>query len=465
VLVTTSQVSPPDRLGFPPGFLWGAATSSHQVEGSAEANDWWAWERADPSRIRGGRLSGEAAGWWALGWAERDLTAAARLGHGAHRLGLEWSRLAPHPGKRSHAATDRYRAILGHARDLGLRTFVTLHHFTLPQWLAAAGGWRAPGTAEALAVHSAASARDLGDLVDGFFTINEPTVLALKAFFHGMWPPGRQAPHLAARAVREQLRGHALAYRAVKAERPDTPVGLALNLPTVSPARSENLLDRRVAAAQDWMVNGSVLHALRTGVCRPPVGNRPTSVPGLAGSFDFLGINYYGRYLTRFAPDRPGMAFGRFVQEPTVRTDSADWGQPSPAGLVATLKRAAGLGRPLYVSENGVFDPTDALRCHYLVEHLRALQVAASEGMPVRGYFHWSLVDNFEWAQGWTTPFGLVALDPVTQARRARPSAHLLAEVARRNRLPAELAECADPVTLARAWQQAAKDPYERQPA
>lgn len=435
--------------GFPAGFLWGAATSSHQVEGHTVDSDWWAWETHRPERIRGGRGSGRGAGWWEHGWAERDLTAAARLGHNVHRLSLEWSRLSVAPGRRDRSAVDRYRAILGHARDAGLKTFVTLHHFTLPHWLSRAGGWLNPLTVSELADHARASVTELGDLVDAFLTINEPTVLALKAYAQGMWPPGRRMPYLASRAVRQQLRGHAAAYHAIKDESPDHPVGLALNLPTVEPARHEDRMDRQVSRLQDWMVNGALLSALRTGVCRPPVGNRVVHVPGLAGSFDFIGVNYYGRYRLKFTPHRFGSMFGRFVQDNSVKTESADWGEPSPEGLVSSVERAASLGVPVYVSENGVFDPSDALRRRYIVEHVRALAHAVGSGLDLRGYFHWSLVDNFEWAQGWTTPFGLIGMDPATHERRVRPSAHVLAAIARHNGLPPAVA-AADDETLAR---------------
>lgn len=424
---------------FPEDFLWGAATSSHQVEGGASNNDWWAWERQDPTRLRDARPSGDAAGWWSLGWAERDLTAAARLGHGAHRLSLEWSRLAPELGKRSTPAIDRYRAILGHARSLGMKTFVTLHHFTLPQWLATGGGWIAEEAPALFAEHARASAHELGDLVDAFLTINEPTVLALKAFMQGRWPPGRRSPNLAARALRLQLEGHAAAYEAVKGLLPSCPVGIAINLPTMEAANPEDPLDHQVTRFQDWIVNGALLTALATGECRPPVGNRPGLVPALRGALDFVGVNYYGRYRLRFAAHRPRAAFGRFVQNNTVRTETADWGEPSPSGMIHSLWRAAELGLPVYVTENGIFDPTDTLRPRYIVEHVRALREALQVGLPLRGYFHWSLVDNFEWAQGWTTPFGLVAMNPKTQARRVRPSAYVLGAIARHNDLPPEL--------------------------
>jgi beta-glucosidase len=339
---------------------------------------------------------------------------------------------------------------------------VTLHHFTLPQWVARSGGWLASETAGWLAEHARASARELGDLVDVFFTINEPTVLSLKAYAHGMWPPGRRIPHLASRALRQQLRGHAAAYHALKSVQPETPTGPALNLPSVSPDRPDDRRDLQVARVHDWMVNGALLTALSSGACRAPIGNRPRQMPELKGSYDFIGVNYYGRYRVRFAPDRPGNLFGRFVQQNSVKTESADWGEPSPPMLVEALERAAGLGVPVYVSENGRYDPDDSARPRFIVEHVRALRAALGRGLPLRGYFHWSLIDNFEWAQGWTTPFGLIAMDPTTMERRIRPSARVYAAIARNNDLPDSLATASDVAAAAKLAGDATSvvDPY-----
>jgi beta-glucosidase len=156
-------------VAFPAGFLWGAATSSHQVEGGNDGNDWWDWEAA--GRVARGETSGNAAEWW-TGRAEEDLKRAADMGHNAHRMSLEWSRLEPQPGHWNDAAFERYRAIVGTMRDLGLTPSVTLHHFTLPRWAARAGGWKNRGIVERFAWFARVCARRLADLVDTWATIN-----------------------------------------------------------------------------------------------------------------------------------------------------------------------------------------------------------------------------------------------------------------------------------------------------
>lgn len=412
---------------FPEGFLWGAATSSHQVEGGNDNCDWWDWEQRAGS-IHDGTRSGDAAGWWS-GRAEEDLGRAAALGHSAHRLSVEWSRIEPTPGRYDDAALARYAAILDVARTHGLRTMVTLHHFTLPRWAARGGSWLDPALPERFGALATRCAEAWGDRVDLWATLNEPNVQGLMGYGAGWWPPGHTRLDLALRAMTNLLRAHAAAYQALHRARSSASVGIVLNLPCIDPDRPAHPLDRAVAHAQDWAFSGVWLWALRHGRLAPPLAARPRRVPGLAGSFDWLGVNYYGRMAVRFDPLAPRRAFGRHVQEPSVRRGLADWGQIHPSGLARELRRAAALGAPVYVTENGICDPDDRLRPRYLVDHVRAVRQVLAEGVDVRGYFHWSLVDNFEWAEGWSAPFGLYVLDRRTQARTPRRSAAVYAAI------------------------------------
>jgi beta-glucosidase len=410
-------------------FLWGAATSSHQVEGDNRNNDWWLWERDHARRIRDGRGSGEAAQWWA-GGAEIDLATAVELGHGAHRLSLEWSRLEPAPGRFDPKAFARYGDILDRARSLGLTLYVTLNHFTLPQWVGPSG-WLEPGLPDAFARYAVRAVDAFAPLVHAWATLNEPTVLAWKAYARRDWPPARGRPVDAAVALKQQLLAHAAAYRALAQRERKVDVGIVLSLPRIDPENPRSVFDQHAANAHRWLANGAVLQALETGRCHPPVGLWPTFHPELRGTLDHLGINYYGRYLVRFCPDAPLRLFGRHVQEPSIRTGTSDWGQPSAAGLVEQLRDLRRFGVPLYVTENGVFDPDDSQRPQFIRDHAAAVIRARNEGIDLAGYFHWSLIDNFEWAQGWSAPFGLISLDPKTQTRKVRPSARVLEHYAR----------------------------------
>jgi beta-glucosidase len=416
---------------FPDGFLWGTATAAHQVEGGNQGNDWWDWESI-PGHIADGSRSGDACGWWA-GRAEADLSMAAALGQNAHRLGVEWSRLEPEEDRFDDDAFARYAAVLDHMHSLGMTSMVTLHHFTLPRWAAAKGGWTWPGLAARLGRFAEECGRRLGGRVDLWVTINEPSVLALGGYATRMWPPGKGSAAAYLAALRAMLRGHSAAVTGLRRSSPGTPVGIVLNAPWFVPARPEHPGDRAAAWLQDWSVTGVVLQALDTGMLTPPLWPLSLEVPGLRRSFDFLGLNFYGRFDVRFDPTAVRTGFMRHVQPSTIRSERVDWGQPSPEGLTAQLVRLSALGVPLYVTEHGVRDAADEMRPAVLREGVRAVAQAIRQGADVRGYFHWSLLDNFEWAEGWSSRFGLVAVDPVTQVRTPRPSAEVYAAICRAN--------------------------------
>ncbi|GAP63299.1 beta-glucosidase [Ardenticatena maritima] len=417
---------------FPQDFFWGAATASHQVEGGNWRNDWWQWETAHPDIIDDASRSGAACDWW-QGRAEDDLAQAAALGQNAHRMSLEWSRLEPEPGQFDEAAFARYRDILSHMHTLGLTPFVTLYHFTLPQWATAMGGWTNPTLIDRLAALAEACATRLGDLVPFWITINEPMVLAFQAYAGTRWPPGMGNFGAGITALRHLLQAHAVVYRLFKRIQPEAQVGIALNVPHFVPARAAHPLDRVVTWLQDWLFNGVKLHALVRGEFAPPLAWPAQPAPDIANTFDFLGLNFYGRYDVMFDWRAPAMLFGRHVQQPTVRLEHNDWGQPDPLAFAASIKRLAAAGKPVYVTENGVLDNADddRLRQRVLKEMLGALKRLRREGVDVRGYFFWSLVDNYEWAEGWRARFGLIGVNPYTQARFLKPSAHLYAAICR----------------------------------
>lgn len=422
-------------LRFPPGFAWGAATAAYQVEGHAPGADWWSWERR-PGAVRDGELCGQGADWW-NGRAEEDLRLAASLGHNAHRMSLEWARLEPEPGVYDPTAFDRYADILDAGREAGLRMMVTIHHFTLPWW-ASPKGWTDGTLVERFARLCAKVVRHLGERVDTWATINEPGVLAHGGYAGKRWPPGHGSVRSFMKALPNLLRAHAAGVQAIRRVSDRAKVGLVLAMPVYAPA-TDALEDRAAAAGHDWIFNGAMLFALERGVILPPLAARPVRVPGLTRSFDWLGLNYYGRYLVAFDPSAIGSALGRHVQLEGIKTPWNDWGEVYPDGLAHQLERLSRLGQPLYVTENGIFDPDDTKRPGYLLEHLRALHRAISHGADVRGYFHWTLVDNFEWAEGWSTPFGLVQLHRLSQRRTPRASARLYETICRANAIPEDI--------------------------
>jgi beta-glucosidase len=424
---------------FPPGFLWGTATAAHQVEGGNTNNQWWDWEQ-QPGRIWNGDRSGDACGWWRD--PEPDLDRAAALSQNAHRLSIEWSRIESRDGVFDDAALARYRELLEALRRRGLEPMVTLHHFTNPRWLEQRGGWLHPDTPRRFARFAARAVAALGDLCRLWCTINEPMVYAAESYLLGVWPPGVKDVRAALRVAKALLRGHVAAADAIRKTDSQLRIGIVHHLRLFDPA-SRAPQDRAVAAAQDYLFNGVLLHALRTGRLLPPLEGGLSVWPALRDSCDFLGLNYYTRDHVAFDPRLPGELFGRRFTPPgapqsDLLSDGKSYGEIYPEGLYHGLRRVARLGLPIYITETGLPDAADDRRPRFLLDHLAAVHRAIQEGVDVRGVFFWTLVDNFEWAEGWGPRFGLYALDQRTQARRLRRSGALYAAIALANALPGE---------------------------
>ncbi len=423
------------RQSFPRGFLWGTATAAHQVEGDNRNNDWWAWEQ-EPGRILNGDRSGKACDWWGGRWKE-DLDRAAAAGQNAHRLSVEWSRVEPSPGKWDGAALDFYRELLRGALDRGLMPMVTLHHFTNPRWLLERGGWAEEAVVGLFARYVRKVVQALGDLVGLWVTINEPNVYAYAAYAEGTFPPGVRNVRLAFQVLRHMILAHAAAYHAIHEVQPGALVGVAHHVRGMKPARPGNRLDRMVAAFRSRVFNELFPLALHDGRLRLPLGRG--RLQGVAGTQDFFGLNYYTTERVRFDPRATSTLFGRGFFPPEADLSPTGFIANEPKGLWEALQWARQFRLPIYVTENGVEDGEDRLRPRYLAVHLRELWRAVNVNYRVRGYFHWTLVDNFEWERGWRQRFGLWGLDPETQERRKRRSADFYAEVCRENALTSEM--------------------------
>lgn len=427
---------------FPKGFLWGTATSSHQVEGN-NRNNQWAWWEQQPGRIWQGQVAGRACDWWEH--AERDFDLMVQLHQNAHRLSIEWSRVEPEAGQFDEKAIARYRAMIEGLRERGIEPMVTLYHFTEPLWFWRRGSWLHPDALPAFRRYVMRVAEALGDSVRLWCTVNEPVVYAALGYLAGRFPPGEHNPVRGFRVLRQLVLAHAAAYHAVHEVIPEAQVGLAKSLFVFAPWRPHHPLDRLLTRLVTYLYNTLVLDAIHDGIFRPPLGLGRTPYPALAGTADFIGVNYYGRNMVTFDVHRPQTLFIREFSHPHGETtDITARGEPYsevyPEGLYELLRWLwRRYGKPLYVTENGLPDEDDDQRPAFIVRHLLQVHRAIQEGVDVRGYFHWTLVDNFEWADGWKLRFGLVALDPETQERRPRPSAGVYATICRENGIPDDL--------------------------
>ncbi|HEV2104673.1 MAG TPA: glycoside hydrolase family 1 protein, partial [Candidatus Eisenbacteria bacterium] len=416
---------------FPPGFLWGAATSAHQVEGGNTNNDWWAWEQAGRVRVP----SGAAADHYHRFREDFDL--ARLVEHNAHRFSLEWSRIEPEEGRFSDAAIAHYREVLLALRERRIEPVVTLFHYTFPRWMAAMGGWESPRVEHLYARYVKHVLAALGDLATWWLTLNEPVVQVFKGWLLGQWPPGREnAWPQAIQVLRRMLRAHVLAYHLIHERRPDAKVSVAKHALALSADNPRRWLDRMSVRTRGYLFNHLFLQALHSGALRIP-GLLWERLP-LARTLDFVGVNYYTRDFVRNSGyNLPGMVGGlasRDHRQQMGKLNDLGW-EVYPEGLARLLREYARYRLPILITENGVPARHDDDRWVFIYLHLWQVARAIADGIPVVGYLHWSLLDNYEWADGYDARFGLIGVDFTTQVRHVRPSARKLAHVIRSNEL------------------------------
>jgi len=434
--------SPP--LPFPPGFLWGVSTASYQVEGFNHNSQWADWEHS--GRIKSGDRSGAACDWWIN--AEPDFDLANSLGINALRLSLEWSRIEPEKDRWDPAALHRYRELMEGLARRGIRPIVCLHHFTHPRWFEQQGGFLHPEASSLFERYTRHVVSALGDLCRSWLTFNEPNVYAAFGYVLGEFPPGQTGQIGAAiRVISAQARCHLAAYRAIHELQPEAQVGWAQHFVVFEPVAT--MVDRWVAGLLHGTFNETFIRLLEHGRFDFPFNLLDGNAADVKGACDFVGLNVYGRLHVAFDARNVGQLFGRiFVPGHVPQGDPGvdrPYGEAYPQAVRVAVKGAAQLRKPIYVLENGVPDAQDRIRPWLIVNVVKELHSLIREGYDIRGYFHWTLTDNFEWTEGWKLRFGLIQLDPATQRRTPRPSARLYAEIARNNALAPELVEAYGP--------------------
>ena len=405
---------PMKSKGFPQDFQWGAATAAHQIEGNNVKSDVWLMDHVKGSPFA--EPSGDACDSYHR--YLDDVAMVAGLGMTTYRFSIEWARIEPEPGRYSIAEIDHYRRVIEACRKRGLRPLATFHHFTSPRWLSAMGGWTDPSTPDRFAAYAARLTHDLGDLLDGVCTINEPNGPVEEFAFRGDKPvPGEGLfAAIAAKACGTNqfatfglgdtlktrdgmISGHKKARQAIKAGRASLPVGVTLALTELSAGPG-----------------GDALYAHIYDLSRKPFYEA-------AKGDDFIGVQTYTR--SRVGPN------GRLpMTEKVLQMGYEYW----PQALGACVREAAReTGCPILVTENGIGTENDAERIRYTTEALKSLRDCIHDGIDVRGYIHWSLMDNFEWLYGYKPKFGLASVDRKTFKRTLKPSALFLAKVARSN--------------------------------
>ncbi len=442
---------------FPDGFVWGAATAAYQVEGAVDADgrgpSIWDTFTKVPGAIAGGDTGDVACDHYHR--YPEDVALMADLGLGAYRFSIAWPRIQPDgSGALNQKGIDHYRRVVDELLVHDLTPYVTLYHWDLPQALQDKGGWAARDTAYRFAEYAGVVHDALGDVVKQWITLNEPKVSSHAGYGDGIHAPGIKDQDQRNRAVHHLLLAHGLGLQVLRDGRhaAGQSVGLTLDVSPVEGASSSEA-DQAAARRLDGDSHRLFLDPVLRGAYPQDVMEQlggfdwvqDGDLPLISAPIDFLGINYYRRMLVEASETGP--LFARTVLPEGVPVTSVDW-PVQPDGLrevVADLTAAYDGLPPLYITENGAaYDDVpaadgsvdDPLRVDYLQGHLLALHQAIQDGVDVRGYFVWTLLDNFEWAEGFAKRFGVVHVDYATQQRTPKTSAGWLGQVARDNAVP-----------------------------
>ena len=401
-----------EELKFPEGFKWGSATSAHQIEGNNH-NDWSEWEKTRPSEFRSGKACDSYNRY------EEDFDIAKSLNQNIHRFSIEWSRIEPKEGRFDHEAMHHYVNVVKALRERGIEPMVTLWHFTNPVWFAEKGGWLNKKSPEIFTRYIKYVVDNLKDRVGLWITFNEADdVYAAMSYYRGVWPPNKKNMFLTIKVVLNIIRAHTLAYQEIKKI-------YNVPLPTLNlnGSMSHNVGLVGIVTNNRHFVAGKFLGNLQQRMFEY-FRNR-FLLDRVQSSTDFIGLNYY-------TIDR---LFGSYKTLPKQDVmEEMDW-EIYPKGIHHELMALKQYKKPIYVTENGVADGKDQLREKFIKEHLRWVWQAIHEGIDVRGYLYWSLLDNFEWAEGFKPRFGLVEIDYTTFERKIRPSALEYAKICIENKL------------------------------
>ena len=402
------ESTPETKIQFPKGFLMGAASAAHQVEGDNINSDWWYWEQQ-------GRLPKSGLACDHYHKFDEDFVLAEKIGLNAMRISIEWARLEPEEGRWDSSAIEHYKKVLQSMKAHNLTRMVTLWHWTLPKWLSDKGGFETKTGVEAFTRYAWFVAQNLGAEVDLWVTINEPEVYTNGAYRQGEKPPFKKGLLIARRVMQNLVEAHKGAYKAIKEVLGDVPVGLAKNNVYYEPYRKNNLLDRLATYLVDQISNHYFLEKTQKHL-------------------DFIGLNYYFYSRLKFGPKtgfeemNHNFNYGQLSLEDSINRSDMGW-VLYPKGIYHVLLALKKYHKPIYVTENGLADSTDSRRPKFLQETLGWLMQALSEGVDLKGYLHWTLTDNYEWQHGFEPRFGLIEMNYETQERKVRQSAAIFKEI------------------------------------
>lgn len=422
-------------LKVPSGFMWGSATSSHQAEGNSFNNNWSLFENEKDEngnpRINEGQKAGIAADHWNR--YKEDIKLMKSLGLNAYRFSIEWSKVEPEEGKFDEGVLDHYEKVIDELKANGIEPMITLHHFTNPIWFEKQGAFTKDNSPKIFAKYVSKVFKRLGRKVTYWCTINEPTVYAFNGYFFGEFPPAEKDMNKAALVFRNILIAHTEAYLIIKQQNLNAKVGIATAIYAFDPYSWWNLADIIGAHYANRNMNEVVLNFIINGEFDFyfPTISKLEYESDVVNSFDFIGVNYYTRFIIRFNPFND-KSYQEVKQTFADYTTDMNW-EIYPEGLYRALKQISTFtNKPIFITENGIADDSDSKRPAFIKNHLLVMNKAIANGMNVKGYFYWTLMDNFEWAQGFSKRFGLYEVDFKTQERKLREGSKVYPEMIKR---------------------------------
>lgn len=410
------QNTPPEHhdhqtLKFPDGFLWGAATSAHQVEGNNIHSDWWDWEQTHQPPEK---HSGKACDQYRL--FEQDFDLAKSLNHNSHRLSIEWSRIEPSEGEFDEAEIEHYKKVLKTLKDRGFTVMLTLWHFTLPKWVADKGGWENGKTVKYFERFVKKIVPVIAEYVDLWITLNEPGVYIYETYIERAWPHARKSWLGQIKTFLNLTSAHKKVYKYLHSNFPaGKPVGIANNILSFEVSHKHSIKEQFAVWLNDLFANHLFYMFTR-------------------GTHDFLGVNYYFHIRLK---DRNLIPKASSLMQQTHDVSDLGW-EIYPEGIFEVLTDLAD-DIPIYITECGIASTNDDRRNRFLISYLQEVARAIKAGVNVRGFFYWSLLDNFEWHLGFEPRFGLVEVDYSNQTRHIRPSALVYTDIIQHNGIPHSL--------------------------
>jgi len=403
---------PAGTYEFPENFLWGTSTSAYQVEGGIK-NDWSEWEISE-KRLAWLDKHGYEKEDFICGQAvdhynryKEDIVLAKGLHNNSIRIGLEWARIQPEKETWNVNALNHYREVLKEAKRNGLQTIVTLWHWTNPLWLVGEGGWSNKKVADYYAEYVDVVIRELGGEVDYWITLNEPLMHVFGGYLRAYMPPATMNLFKAEKVFRNLVRAHKKAYKKIHKHFPSAKVSITQIVNYFEPAHSWNPFEQLLAKGMHYYWNHRFLARTKKYL-------------------DYIGLDYYFHDRMVWYPP--------FRKNKNAKVNDKGW-EIYPEGILEVLRYLKGFKKPIIVMENGLADASDKYRASFIIDHLYYIHKAIEEGIDVRGYCHWSLLDNFEWAYGWDPQFGLYHVDRKTFKRTERPSADVYRRICEGNRL------------------------------